>query len=96
MKRTTKFLLLLYVLFQSFLTYAQNEPFSKRVINSSYNLNSAWEITYGPNDSLWVTENKAYLVSRINIANGSKTVLLDLLGSAGDAGIDFSENGSTG
>ena len=71
--------------------FSQNESFSKRVVNSSYTLNSAWEITYGPNDSLWVTENRAYLVSRINIATGSKTILLDLLGSAGDPQINFAE-----
>ena len=71
--------------------FSQNESFSKKVINGSYNLNSAWEITYGPNDSLWVTENKAYLVSRINIANGSKTVLLNLLSATGDKSINFAQ-----
>ncbi len=72
---------------------AQNERFSQRAVNTSYTLNAAWEITYGPNDSLWVTENKAYLVSRINVANGSKTVLLNLLGTTGDNSINFSETG---
>ncbi|MBI3139872.1 MAG: PQQ-dependent sugar dehydrogenase [Sphingobacteriales bacterium] len=42
---------------------------------------------YGPNDSLWVTENKSYLISRINIATGAKTVLLDL--RATDGTINF-------
>jgi glucose/arabinose dehydrogenase len=72
---------------------AQNEQFTQRAVNASYTLNAAWEITYGPNDSLWVTENKAYLVSRINVANGSKTVLLNLLGNSGDNTINFSETG---
>jgi PQQ-dependent dehydrogenase (s-GDH family) len=76
--------------------FSQNESFSKRVINSSYNLNSAWEITYGPKDSLWVTENRTYLVSRINIATGSKTVLLDLLGTSGDAEINFAQTATKG
>src|SRR5688500_13255719 len=71
--------------------FSQNETFSKRVINTSYSLNSAWEITYGPNDSLWVTENKTYLVSRINVANGSKTVLLNLLAAGGDNSINFAQ-----
>ncbi len=58
--------------------FSQNEPFTSRIINTKYQLNSAWELTYGPDDSLWVTENSSYLVSKINIANGRKTQLLDL------------------
>lgn len=64
---------------------AQGEPFTKRTVVSG--LNSAWEVLYGPNDSLWVTENKSYLISRINIANGAKTVLADL--RAIDGSINF-------
>jgi PQQ-dependent dehydrogenase (s-GDH family) len=64
---------------------AQSEPFSKRTVVSG--LNSAWEVLYGPNDSLWVTENSAYLISRINIATGAKTVLVDL--RATDPAINF-------
>ncbi len=64
---------------------AQTEPFTKRTVVSG--LNSAWEVVYGPNDSLWVTENRAYLISRISIATGAKTVLVDL--RATDASINF-------
>ena len=60
------------------ITSAQNEPFDVRIVNNSYQLNSAWELTYGPDDSLWVTENTAYKVSKINTANGGKTDLLNL------------------
>jgi PQQ-dependent dehydrogenase (s-GDH family) len=56
--------------------FSQGEPFSKRTVISG--LNSPWEITYGPNDSIWVTENFDYLVKRINISNGAATTLLDL------------------
>lgn len=69
----------------SLYTSAQTEPFTKRTVISG--LNSAWEVLFGPNDSLWVTENKSYLISRINIANGAKTVLLDL--RATDGTINF-------
>jgi PQQ-dependent dehydrogenase (s-GDH family) len=55
---------------------AQSEPFTKRTVVSG--LNSAWEVLYGPNDSLWVTENSAYKISRVCIANGTKTQLIDL------------------
>lgn len=72
-----KRLLLIGCLFMALLKgSAQGEIFVKRKVISG--LNSAWEITYGPNDSLWVTENFSYLVSRINISNGTKTTLLDL------------------
>lgn len=54
----------------------QNEPFVKRTVISG--LNSPWEITYGPNDSLWVTENFSYRVKRISIADGGSTTLLNL------------------
>jgi PQQ-dependent dehydrogenase (s-GDH family) len=55
---------------------AQNEPFSRRTVAAG--LNSPWEITYGPNDSIWVTENFSYLVKRINISDGGSTTLLNL------------------
>lgn len=64
---------------------AQGEPFTSRTVVSG--LNSAWEVLYGPNDSLWVTENRSYLISRISIANGTKTVLVDL--RATDGTINF-------
>jgi PQQ-dependent dehydrogenase (s-GDH family) len=39
-------------------------------------LNAPWEITYGPDDSLWVTEAKGYKVWKINPRNkGSRSVL---------------------
>jgi len=96
MKHATKTLLLLHALLFSYFSQAQGEPFSKRVVNPSYTFNSVWELTYGPNDSLWVTENKTYLVSRVNIATGSKTVLLDLLGTNGDYSINFAQTSSSG
>lgn len=70
------------------ISYSQNEPFTKRNVISG--LNSPWEILYGPNDSLWVTENVAYLVKRVNISNGNATTLINLSSlknfSQGDGG----------
>ncbi|MFL5774521.1 MAG: PQQ-dependent sugar dehydrogenase [Flavisolibacter sp.] len=65
-----------FMLFLSSGVLAQNEPFAKRIVVSG--LNSPWEITYGPNDSLWVTENFSYLVKRIKVSNGASTTLLNL------------------
>ncbi|HEX2608536.1 MAG TPA: PQQ-dependent sugar dehydrogenase, partial [Flavisolibacter sp.] len=78
----------IFFLFASVNLWAQGEPFSKRTVISG--MDSPWEITYGPNDSLWVTENVNYLVKRVNIANGNATTLLNLSGlknfSSGDGG----------
>ncbi len=49
-----------------------------RVVNPSYQLNSAWELTWGPDDSLWVTENFGYKVDIINPVDGGKTQILDI------------------
>ncbi|MCO6496947.1 MAG: PQQ-dependent sugar dehydrogenase [Chitinophagaceae bacterium] len=68
---------LIISLLLSSLSYGQ-ESFTMRVINTDYNLNSGWEITHGPDDSLWITENKAYTVSRIDPVTGTKTLLIDL------------------
>ncbi|MGC4101737.1 PQQ-dependent sugar dehydrogenase [Ferruginibacter sp.] len=65
--------------------------FTKRVVASGFN--SAWEVVCGPNDSLWVTENKSYTISRVNIANGNKTVLVDL--RATDPSINFTSGSGT-
>jgi PQQ-dependent dehydrogenase (s-GDH family) len=79
MKTVLPKLILSYLLIGAFFnSSAQNEPFDVRIVNAGYQLNSAWELTYGPDDSLWVTENVAYKVSKISTVNGGKTELLDL------------------
>jgi PQQ-dependent dehydrogenase (s-GDH family) len=57
---------------------AQGEPFNApRVVANGFS--SAWEVVYGPNDSLWVTENVAYRIQRVSIATGAKTLLRDII-----------------
>ncbi len=71
------FFLILTVI-EPFDILAQTEPFTKRTVISG--LNRAWEVVYGPNDSLWVTENASYKISRISLgATPVKTQLLDLV-----------------
>ncbi len=70
---------------------AAQTSFTKRTVASGFN--SAWEVLYGPNDSLWVTENKAYTISRVSIATGQKTVLIDL--RATDPSINFTSSSGT-
>jgi len=67
------------------------QSFSKRIVANGFN--SAWEVVCGPNDSLWVTENKAYTISRVDITTGAKTVLVDL--RATDPSINFTSSSGT-
>lgn len=46
------------------------------------NLNNPWEITYGPDGFLWITEAKGYKVRRLNPTTGAITTVLDLAPSA--------------
>jgi PQQ-dependent dehydrogenase (s-GDH family) len=71
------FTLILYATIQAQTsTGPQGEVFSVRVVQKG--LSDPWEITYGPDGFLWITEAKGYTVSRINPVNGAKTLLLDL------------------
>lgn len=54
----------------------QGEVFAVRTVKEG--LSDPWEITYGPDNHLWLTEAKSYQLSRINPQTGEKTVLLDL------------------
>jgi aldose sugar dehydrogenase len=77
-----------YCLFYFFISaqhLSAQTSFTKRTVASGFN--SAWEVVYGPNDSLWVTENKAYTISRVSVATGQKTALIDL--RATDPSINF-------
>lgn len=42
------------------------------------NLSNPWEITYGPDHFLWITEAKGYRVRRMDPATGAITTVLDL------------------
>ncbi|GAC1424317.1 MAG: hypothetical protein NVSMB67_24540 [Flavisolibacter sp.] len=41
-------------------------------------LNDPWEITYGPDDSLWITEAKGYRVLHMDPNSGAFNVVLDI------------------
>jgi PQQ-dependent dehydrogenase (s-GDH family) len=57
-------------------TGPRGEVFTRRVV--ARQLSDPWEITYGPDGYLWLTEAKGYRVSRLNPSTGAKTVVLDL------------------
>ena len=55
------------------------------VLGSPYpasNLNNPWEITYGSDGYLWVTEGKGYTIRRINPTTGVSTTMVDLSNTA--------------
>lgn len=90
------FLLLGLLLPVSLLINAQTEPFAKRSVGA--NFNNAWEVLYGPNDSLWITENRSYRIRRINVKEdgvstfGGSTTLVDLFASPATYGITINQN----
>jgi len=55
---------------------AGTEQFDMKVLTTG--LEGPWEVTYGPDDHLWVTERVGGRITRINPADGSKTTLIDI------------------
>lgn len=53
-----------------------NEVFKRTTLD--VNLHNPWEITYGPDQYLWITESRGYRVFRMNPATGTKTTVLDI------------------
>lgn len=54
------------------------EVFQQTTLSPANVLNGPWEITYGPDGYLWITEAKGYKVYRMNPATGSKTTVLNI------------------
>lgn len=52
------------------------QQFEMKVLTTG--LEGPWELTYGPDDHLWVTERTGGRINRINPADGSKSVLVDI------------------
>ncbi len=55
-----------------------NEVFSRTYLSGAGVLNYPWEVTYGADDSLWITEAKGYKVYKMSSADGGKRTVLDL------------------
>jgi trimeric autotransporter adhesin len=56
-----------------------NEVFKQTtLVGVSNQLNDPWEITYGSDGFLWVTEAKGYTVRRMDPATGAMTTVLDI------------------
>jgi trimeric autotransporter adhesin len=55
-----------------------NEVFKLTTISTSGNLNYPWEVTYGPDGYLWITESRGYKVVRMDPNTGQKNTVLDI------------------
>jgi glucose/arabinose dehydrogenase len=54
------------------------EVYLQQVISPAQALADPWEITYGPDNKLWVTEAKGYRVYKINPVDGARDMILDI------------------
>lgn len=55
-----------------------NEVYQQTILSGSGVLQYPWEVTYGPDDKLWVTESRGYKVYRMDPNTGTKTTVLDI------------------
>ena len=55
-----------------------NEVFQQTILSPSSILNYPWEVTYGPDNNLWITESKGYKVYKMDPVTGTKTTILDI------------------
>jgi glucose/arabinose dehydrogenase len=55
-----------------------NEVYRQTILSAANVLADPWEITYGPDNYLWVTEAKGYKLNRIHPVTGVKQVVLDI------------------
>jgi PQQ-dependent dehydrogenase (s-GDH family) len=54
------------------------EVFLQQIISAPQILADPWEITYGPDDNLWVTESKGYKVYKVNPVTGFRDTVLNI------------------
>jgi trimeric autotransporter adhesin len=55
-----------------------NEVYKQTVLSGSGILQYPWEVTYGPDNYLWITESRGYKVYRMDPNTGAKTTVLDI------------------
>ncbi len=93
--KKVKVIFITFLILNGFLTESESQIFigNTEVDTNTIasNLDTPWEIIWGPDDMIWITERKG-LVSRIDPESGHKEVLLDIIEIV-DEGI---ENGLLG
>ena len=54
------------------------EVFHQQIISGPQAFLDPWEVTYGPDDNLWITESKGYRVYKVNPVTGVRDTVLDI------------------
>src|SRR5688572_837305 len=54
------------------------EVYQQTILSGSGALQYPWEITYGPDNNLWITEARGYKVYKMDPNTGAKTTVLDI------------------
>ena len=60
----------------SLLAVQQREPFTFRIVTTG--LQNPWEVAWGPDQNLWVTERTGKKITRVNVADGSKATAVTI------------------
>ena len=55
-----------------------NEVYQQTTLSGSGILQYPWEVTYGPDNNLWITEARGYKVYKMDPNTGAKTTVLDI------------------
>ena len=55
-----------------------NEVFQQQILSAPQILADPWEITYGPDGYLWITEAKGYRLYRMNPTTGARDTVLNI------------------
>jgi trimeric autotransporter adhesin len=55
-----------------------NEVYKQTTLSGSGILQYPWEVTYGPDNNLWITESRGYKVYKMDPNTGAKTTVLDI------------------
>jgi len=61
-----------------------NEVYKQTTLSGSGILQYPWEVTYGPDNNLWITESRGYKVYKMDPNTGAKTTVLDLNSASTD------------
>ncbi|WP_020568186.1 glucose/sorbosone family PQQ-dependent dehydrogenase [Neolewinella persica] len=71
-----RFVLFLFILLYTHHSYSQEETFTVTQVGANNFLDTPWDLHYGPDDFLWVTERETGRVFRINPDSGAKDELV--------------------
>ncbi len=83
MNKPFSFFSLVFILLQSWNVVAQNVVAGRtnevfKTTDLASNLHNPWEITYGPDEFLWITESRGYRVYRMDPVSGARTEVLNI------------------